>query len=123
MGIDRKDREGRLRAMLENFDFFGAPCGLIITVDKIVDRNGWGHTGMLIMAICLLASQYGLSTCLQEAWSTFNQTVREKLAIPEDQVIWCGISLGFADDTAAVNQIVSEREPLKEVVTFCDSKL
>lgn len=48
MGIDRQDKAKRAAAMLENFDFFGAPVGLIVTVDRIVDKNGWGHVGCLL---------------------------------------------------------------------------
>ena len=33
-GVDRKDIEGRKRAMLMNFDFFGAPVGLFFTHGK-----------------------------------------------------------------------------------------
>ena len=41
MGIERDDQMGRLNALKENFNFFGAPVGIIVTVDRIVDRNGW----------------------------------------------------------------------------------
>ena len=67
MGVDRKDRPGRSRAMAKNWDFFGAPVGLIVTVERSCDRNGWGHVGCLLQTICLLAEERGLSTCLQEA--------------------------------------------------------
>ena len=71
MGIERKDRVRRIKAMAENWDFFGAPIGIIVTTDRVVDRNGWGHVGCLLQSICLLAEERGLSTCLQEAWGSF----------------------------------------------------
>jgi nitroreductase len=49
MGIGKDDTAGRLEAMKANFSFFGAPVGIIVTVDRIVDKNGWGHVGMFIV--------------------------------------------------------------------------
>ena len=78
MGIARDDKMGRLKAMQDNFEFFQAPVGIIITVDRFVDRNGWGHVGMFLQSLCLLAVEAGLATCLQEAWSQFHQSVLQK---------------------------------------------
>ena len=51
MGIGRQDKAKRASAMLENFDFFGAPVGMIVTVDAIVDKNGWGHVGCMLQVV------------------------------------------------------------------------
>ena len=102
MGVDRKDKEGRIKAMLRNYEFFGAPVAIIITLDRIVDRNGWGHvglfficlwniffisttffSGMFVMTLCLLLEEAGLSTCLQESWANCNDLVRKELNIPD----------------------------------------
>jgi nitroreductase len=72
MGVARTDAKGRGEAMAKNFDFFGAPIGILITVDRFSDRNAWGHVGMFLQTLCLLAAEHGLATCLQEAWSQFH---------------------------------------------------
>ena len=46
-GVGRKDAAARMTAMAQNWEFFNAPVGIIVTVDRVVDRNGWGHTGSL----------------------------------------------------------------------------
>jgi nitroreductase len=119
MGIGRKDSEGKARAALRNFEFFGAPVGIIVTVDRACDKNGWGHVGALLQSICLLAQERGLATCLQEAWGNQGDTVYTALGIPrEREVVWCGIALGYADPASPVNRLRSERAPLEQVATF-----
>ena len=55
MGVSYDDKKGRAEAMMKNFDFFGAPVGILVTVDRPVDVNGWGHVGSFLQTICLLA--------------------------------------------------------------------
>ena len=89
-----------------------------MTVDRITDRNGWGHVGALLQSICLLAEERGLATCLQEAWGNLGRTVYDTLDIPDSQVVWCAISLGYADKSKPVNTLRSDREPVDKVCTF-----
>ena len=117
-GVDRKDFAGRAAKMAANWDFFGAPVGIIVTVDKVVDRNGWGHVGALLQSIALLAEERGMATCLQEAWANLGRTVYDTLDIPDTEMVWCGISLGYADKSDPVNTLRSEREPLSKVASF-----
>mmetsp|Transcript_26270 Transcript_26270/g.36558 ORF Transcript_26270/g.36558 Transcript_26270/m.36558 type:complete len:241 (-) Transcript_26270:198-920(-) len=118
LGVDRKDKEGRTRELLQNFALFGAPVGIAVCVDRIVDRNGWGHVGMFLMSLCLLAEEAGLKTCLQESWADFSGLLREKLEIPEDQVFWCVIAIGYEDPSAPVNTLRTERAPLSDFCKF-----
>ena len=34
MGVTRDDAAGRVRALMENYRFWGAPVGMIVTVDR-----------------------------------------------------------------------------------------
>jgi nitroreductase len=118
MGIERDDKLGRARAMLANYDFFDAPVGLIVTVHRLVDRNGWGHVGCFVQTLCLAAKAFGLDTCLQEAWSEQETIVRQTLDIDDDHVVWCGIALGYEDSNAPQNALQSERANLQDFVTL-----
>jgi nitroreductase len=123
LGVAHDDTQGRLEAHMRNFKWFGAPVGLIVCVDKIVDRNGWGHVGMFLQTLCLLAVERGLATCCQEAWGCYPGTVAKLVNIPDSQSIWCGVSLGYADATAQVNKLRTQRVPLEQCATFYDAKL
>lgn len=119
LGVERNDAQGRKESFLNNFRWFGAPIGLIITVDNIVDKNGWGHVGMFLSTLCILAEERGLATCCQEVWSRYPKTLARLLGIPlSEQTIWCGVSLGYADRSAPVNTLRSERVPVNEFATF-----
>jgi hypothetical protein len=42
--------------------------------------------------------------------------VRKEVGIPADEMVVCGLSLGYADPAAVVNAFVTEREPLEKFV-------
>ena len=114
MGIPREDKVARLNFFSGNWAFFGAPVGLIVTIDRIMQQGQWADLGMFLQNVMLLAREHGLHTCPQEAWALFHATIREYLAVPENEMIFCGIALGTADEAAAVNALDSERAPLEE---------
>ena len=71
---------------MKNFDFFGAPVGIIVTCDRCIDVNGWGHVGAFLQSVCLLAEERGMGTCLQEAFATYHEVVYKELNIPREQI-------------------------------------
>lgn len=120
LGIPREDKMGRLAWLAQNFEFFGAPVGIFFALDRQFDKGQWAHLGMLMQTIALLAEERGLATCMQEAWATRAATVSRFLALPPDCQLYCGMALGYADASAPVNQLRSERAPLEEFVSFID---
>jgi len=92
--------------------------GLIFTMDRQMQQGQWADLGMYLQTIMLLARQYGLHTCPQEAWAVWHRVIRSYLDVPENEMIFCGMGIGYADETAPVNGLVSERAPLEEYVTF-----
>lgn len=118
LGIPREDKMARLKFFSGNWEFFGAPVGLIFTMDRQMQEGQWADLGMLMQSIMLLAREHGLHTCPQEAWATFHPVLRDYLKIPDNEMIFCGMALGYGDDDAAVNTLQSERAPLDEIVTF-----
>jgi nitroreductase len=118
LGIPKGDPAANWRQWGRNFQFFGAPVGLILTIDKDLDAMSYLDTGMFVLAIMLAAKARGLDTCAQGAWNNYWTVTRRVLQVPDDQHIVCGVSLGWADETAPVNTLVSEREPLESFATF-----
>ena len=118
MGIPREDKLARLEFFSGNWEFFGAPCGLVITMDRQMQEGQWSDLGMFLENIMLLARERGLDTCPQEAWALFHKTIRDYLAIPDNEMIFCGMAIGTADDSHPVNSLKTERAPLDEIVTF-----
>ena len=118
LSIEQDDIESRLTQIRENFKFFGAPVGMIITIDKTFAVNGWGHVGMFIQNICLSAIDNGMGTCLQESWSIYPETVKDVLNIPDNEVVWCGIALGYPNLEHPINNYRTSRESIDKFVTF-----
>jgi nitroreductase len=114
MGIAREDKAARLKFFAGNWEFFGAPQGLIVTIDRQMQQGQWADLGMFLQNVMLLAREHGLDTCPQEAWAVFHRTVREYLAVPDNEMIFCGMAIGRADPHAAVNGLASERAGIGE---------
>jgi len=114
MNIPREDKLARLAQFVRNWEFFGAPVGLIFSIDRQMQQGQWSDLGGFLQSIMLLAREYGLSTCAQEAWAPFHEIVRDYLKIPQEEMVFGGMALGHADDTAPINSLVSERAPLEE---------
>ena len=118
IGVTREDKVGRLTQFARNFEFFGAPVALFFTIDRTMQEGQWADLGMFIQSIMLLAREHGLDTCPQEAWAIWYKTIGEFVNIPEEQMLFCGLGLGYRDPDAPINALRTDRAPLEEFVTF-----
>jgi nitroreductase len=118
IGVAREDRPGRYRQWARNFEFFGAPVGLFLSIDRSLGPPQWSDVGGYIQTVMLLARAHGLHSCGQEAWTTWHKTVYSFLKLPPEYMIFCGMALGYADESAPINQWRSPREPLDGFATF-----
>jgi len=114
MNIPREDKRARLEFFGGNWEFFGAPQGMIFTIERQMQQGQWADLGMFIGNVMLLAREAGLDTCPQEAWAVWHRVIREYLNVPQNEMIFCGMAIGRADPSAPVNALVSERAPLEE---------
>lgn len=118
LGIKKDDFAGRAKQGARNFTFFDAPVGLFITTDSYLSLGSWADAGMYIQTIMLAARGMGLHTCPQAAWIQFQEPIFKHLGIPEDQKLITGMCLGYADEAAIVNTLVSDREDVADVAHF-----
>jgi nitroreductase len=118
LGIGREDKDARIAQVMENFKFFGAPCAFFCFVDRQMGPPQWSDLGMFLQTFMLLAKEAGLDTCAQEAWSIKHESVSEYVKACESDILFCGMSIGYKDNSAPINSLISERRPLKEWVNF-----
>lgn len=116
--VQRSDKEGRRAQFARNFTFFGAPVGLFFTLDRRMGPPQWADTGMFMQTLMLLAIERGLDTCAQECWSAFPKTVGRCLDLDPQQILFCGMALGYRDPDAPINTCRTSRAPLDAFVTF-----
>lgn len=118
LGIARENKAGRLMQFARNFRAFGAPVLLFFAIDRQMGCDQWADLGMFMQSVMLLAREQGLHTCAQEAWAIWHKTIAEFLNMPQELMLFCGMGLGYMDETAPVNGLRTERAPLEEFVTF-----
>ena len=117
IGIPREDREARRRWFARNFDFFGAPAALFVTVDRQMGPPQWADLGMFLENVMLLAVEAGLATCPQECWAMYPETVTRFLETPAERMLFCGVAIGFEDTDDPANRLRSDRAPADEWLT------
>ena len=118
VGIAREDKKARQMAMVRNWQFFDAPHAVFFTMDKYLDIMGAVDLGIYAQTLSLIMAEHGISNCMQGALGQFPDPVRELLNLPEDRGILFGMSFGYADESAPVNNTRTEREALNKAVTF-----
>jgi len=118
LGIERSDKVARNAQLLQNYRFFGAPVGLIFAINKIFVPGQVGDLGMFMQNVMLLARDYGLHTCPQAAWQLVNRTVHRVLEIPEEEIIYSGMAMGYLDAEHPANNLRLDREPFESYVQF-----
>jgi nitroreductase len=118
LGIPRADRSGRLARFARNYEMFGAPVELFFVIDERMGHGQWAHLGMFMQSVALAALERGVSSCMQEAWATLRLSLKSHFALDEHECVYCGMALGYADKTAAVNSLRSERAPVEEFASF-----
>lgn len=120
LGIGRGDR-GKSRAYrATNYNFFGAPVGLVFSIDRKLEKGSWLDYGMFLQTIMLAARARGLHTCPEASIANYPDIVRRELGINEDWIVVCGMALGYADPDAVVNTFQPPRIDLDEYATFRD---
>jgi len=118
MGIGRDDIERRLAHHRRNYEFFGAPVGLILTVNRARRLGALVDAGLFLQALMLAARAAGLDTCAQAALSDFAPVLRRNLGIPDDELVVCGLSLGYGDPDHSSTRCRTSRVPVAAFATF-----
>jgi nitroreductase len=118
LGIAKGDKPRMHAQHGRNYSFFDAPVGLIFTIDRILRQGSWLDYGMFLQNVMTAARGRGLDTCPQAAFIGFHKVIAEHLALPASEMVVCGMSLGYADESAPENQLVTEREPVAGFTRF-----
>ena len=120
LGIQRREVE-RLRAQHDrNFVFFDAPVGLLFTIDRRLNTGSWMDHGMFLQTFMLAARARGLHTCPQAAFAPYHKQIRPIIGMPDEEILVCGIALGYEDTSKPENNFSTERAPLEEWVKFVE---
>ncbi len=118
LGLERENKAGMHAQHGRNYAFFDAPVGLIFTIDRVMEQGSWLDYGMFLQNLMLTARARGLDTCPQAAFTQFHRIIQEQLDIPAQEMIVCGMSLGYADHSKIENSLHTERASVDEFARF-----
>jgi nitroreductase len=117
-GISRGDKDKMFQQHSRNFDFFGAPIGLLFTLDADMELGSWIDMGIFLQSVMVAARGLGLHTCPQAAWAYHHDLVRKIVPLPEQEKLVCGMALGHEDQSEAANALITERVPAAGFTRF-----
>lgn len=117
-GIARRDVKRRRAQFAQNYQFFGAPVGIVVTIDRNMGKGCFMDLGMALMTFLLSAQDHRLGASGIGALANFGPVVHEYLKLPKDEMVVCGIALGVPDRAAKINNFRTERQDLEEFTSF-----
>ncbi|WP_077086126.1 nitroreductase [Mycobacterium rhizamassiliense] len=116
LGIAQDDLAARARVRAGNWNCFGASTALFCYLDRNMPPPQWGDAGMYLQTVMLLLRSEGLDSCPQIAWAEYHRTIAEVIEPPQERVLYCGMSIGYADPEPPAPRM--PRAPLSDTVTF-----
>lgn len=123
LGIGKADKPLMHAQHRKNFEFFGAPVGLMFTIERVMQQGSWLDFGMFLGTLMVAARAHGLDTVPQAAFCQFHRLILPRLGAGPDEMLVCGMALGHRDPDAIENTLVTEREPVAGFTTFLDTPL
>ena len=119
--INRKNREERLDAWVDNFKFFNSSNVFFIHTDKIFTDSSSGmliDIGMFIENIILVAGELGYDHCIQGAIGEYANDIKPILGIDKEHSLLLSISLGKKNIDDNKNTFKPERIEIEEFCSF-----
>ena len=120
LGIGKTDKDKMHAQHQRNYRFFDAPVGLMFTIDRVLNSGSMVDYGMFLQSIMVAARGRGLHTCPQAAWNGFAKIILPHIGAGPDEMLVCGMALGYADETALVNTFNTPREPVADFTRWLD---
>jgi nitroreductase len=120
LGITKGDKDKMHAQHQRNFRFFDAPVGLMFTLDRVMGRGSLVDYGMFMQNLMVGARGHGLHTCPQAAWNGFAKIILPHIGAGENEMLVCGMSLGYADPSDPVNGFITPREPVESFTKWLE---
>ena len=120
LGIGKADKDKMHAQHQRNYRFFDAPVGLMFTIDRVLNSGSMVDYGMFLQSIMVAARGRGLHTCPQAAWNSFSKIILPHIGAGPDEMLVCGMALGYADESALVNTFHTPREPVADFTHWLD---
>lgn len=114
LDIGKGDKDKMHLQHQRNYRFFDAPVGLMFTIDRVMGRGSLLDYGMFLQSLMVAARAQGLQTCPQAAWNMYSSIVKKHIGAGSEEMLVCGMALGYADETSVVNSFLTPRVAVDE---------
>jgi nitroreductase len=101
-------------------NFYGAPVGIVITLDNAFSRARLVDIGIILGYLLLVAFNCGLGTCPIGLINAYEEEVKDLLNIPDHKDVVIAVALGYPDMDSPVNSFKIPRESLNSFVRWID---
>ena len=85
LGIAKTDKARMHAQHRRNYEFFGAPVGLMFTIDRVMRQGSWLDFGMFLQSVMVAARGHGLDTCPQAAFTQFHRIITAAIGAPPNE--------------------------------------
>jgi len=120
VGVAKGDRAGSTRQMLRNFDLFDAPHCAILSSPAELGPYGALDCGGFISTFMLAARSHGVASIAQAAVASYAPMLHDWLEIPQDRLILCALSFGYADPDHPANSFRTHRADTADIIDWKD---
>ena len=120
LGIGKGDKDKMHAQHQRNYRFFDAPVGLMFTLDRVMGRGSLVDYGMFLQTLMVAARGHGLHTCPQAAWNAFAKIILPHMGAGDNEMLVCGMALGYADESDIVNTFRTPRESVASFTTWLE---
>jgi len=118
LGITKGDKDKMHAQHRKNFEAFGAPVCLFFTIDKELGKGSMLDYGMFLQNMMVAAKGEGLDTCPQAAWNHYAKIILPSIGAKENEMLVCGMALGYADKNDIVNGFHTPRVSAEDFTTW-----
>jgi len=121
LGIGKGDDRAMQEYTESMYRFYDAPAAIILIMDESL-KMSWPviDMGVMCQTIALIALEYGLGTCIMRAMVDYPAVVRQVVGIPASKKIMVGLAIGYPDWEDPLNQLITEREEVENLVTVAE---
>jgi nitroreductase len=103
-----------------NFNFHRAPLAIIFATYPYKDQNYIKSTISAMQTFMLAATALGLGTCWANAVSVCQDAIKKELGLQDELILVDGISIGYPDLEAPINNVPRHRLPIEQVVSWLE---
>ena len=118
--LDLNSPEIKKKSKAANFRFYGAPHGIFLFHDSVLNEWSIFDIGLFAQSLMLAAHAHGIGTVPQAFLTDYSLEVKQFLGIPESKRLVLGISIGYPDTENVINAYRTTRVETEKILRWVE---